>query len=151
LFNIEFTGTEPELQEEGWYGLLGRVTIDDHAEEFLASLALWTREQYEAHWLDAAARLVGGEERTAFFTNAYQFWWAMWQDEGDIRVQEELLTADRLEQLGKSWDINRVPYQLLNDYRRTTEEGEGISEWRLRIDDLEMFLAVGRPPLPNTR
>ena len=141
MFNIEFTAAEPELQEEGWYGLWGRVTIGDHVEEFLASLFLWTREQYERHWRDAAARLVNGEERTAFFTNAFQFWWAMWQNEGDIRVYEELLVVDRLNGLGESWDISLVPYHLLRDYRRTTDEGEAISEWRLRIDDIEMFLA----------
>lgn len=141
MFKIEFTAAEPELQEESWYGLWGRVTIGDHVEEFLASLSLWTREQYESHWRDAAVRLVHGEERTAFFTNAFQVWWAMWQDEGDIRVHEELLMGDRLNRLGESWDISRVPYQLLHDYRRTTDEGAAISEWRLRIDDIEMFLA----------
>src|SRR5690242_12320334 len=120
MFKIEFTAAEPELQDEGWYGLWGRVMIGDHVEEFVASLSLWTREQYEQHWRDAAVRLVDGEERTAFFTNAFQFWWAMWEDEGDIRVQEELLLGDRLDSLGEGWDISRVPYQLLQDYRRTT-------------------------------
>jgi len=141
MFRIEFTDAQPELQEEGWYGLGGRVTIGDHVEEFLASLSLWNREQYEQHWREAAVRLLNGEERTAFFTSAFQFWWAMWQDDGDIRVHQELLFADRLRELSESWDVRCVPYKLLQDYRRTTEEGEAISEWRLGIGDIEMFLA----------
>jgi hypothetical protein len=140
MFDIEFTTTEPEQQDEGWYGLWGRVTLGTSVEDFLAPLSLWSREEYEQQWREAATRLLNGEERTAFFTSAFQFWWAMWQDEGDIRVHEEFLTAERLSVLGQTPDTSRAPYELLGEYRRTTEDGEAISEWRLSINDLERFL-----------
>jgi CdiI N-terminal domain len=140
MFNIAFTTGVAEEQEEGWYGLWGRVTLGDHVEDFVASLSLWGREDYEHHWREAAVRLLDGEERTAFVTSAFQFWFAMWHDEGDIRVHDELLTAERLHELGPTLDTSRVPYELLWDYQRTNEEGEAISEWRLHISDIEGFL-----------
>jgi hypothetical protein len=78
--------------------------------------------------------------RTAFFTSAFQFWWTMWQEDGDIRIHEELLLPARLGSLGASLENARVPYHLIRPYQRTTPEGEAISEWRLKVQDIEDFL-----------
>ena len=141
MFDIAFLSSEAELQDEGWYGLWGEVILGAHRESFLASLSLWSRSDYEQQWLDAAERIVTGTERSAFVTSAFQFWWAMWRDGAEVRVHEELLTAERPEPLGDSPDITRVPYELIRPYERITEEGEKLSEWRVATSDIEAFLA----------
>jgi hypothetical protein len=141
VFDIEFISDEPELQDEGWYGLWGRTTIGDDVEDFLAPLSIWSRADYENHWLEAAVRLVEGAGRSGFFTSAFQFWWAMWRDGREIIVQEEFLTPDRLQRLGPAPDTSHAPYHLLGPHRRTSEGGHAISEWLLRVNDIEEFVA----------
>lgn len=114
--------------------------MGDESEQFLASLEHWTREDYERQWQEAAQRLLDGEERTAFFTSAFGFWYAMWQDTGEIRVHHELLLAERLETLPQPIDLTRTPYDLIEEYSRTTEDGEAISEWRLTLPDIAQFV-----------
>ena len=140
MFDISFLGTEPELQEEGWYGLTGRVSIGEYRESFLASLEVWSREQYEAQWLEAAARLVAGEERSAFFTSAFQSWWAMWRQGALVHVHEELIVPQRFATLGPTPDLTRAPYQLLGPYAAVGQDGEPISEWQFSLDDVREYL-----------
>ena len=141
MFDIAFVGTEPELQDEGWYGLWGQLTIGDYRESFLASLSLWSRADYERQWVEAATRLVRGKERSAFFTSAFQFWWTMWSDGVTVRVHEELFTGERLEPLGSSPNTSVTPYHLIDSYQSMTEDGEPISEWQLALDDIHAYLA----------
>ena len=140
MFDIEFISDEPEVDDEGRVTLLGEITLGDESERFLASLALWTREDFERQWREAAQRLLDGEERTAFFTSAFGFWRLMWQDEGEIRVQEQLLLPERFAHLSQPLDLTRTPYELIADYGRTTEDGEVISEWRLTLPDIARFV-----------
>jgi hypothetical protein len=141
VFDIEFISDEPELQDEGWHGLWGRITLGDDAEDFLAPLSVWSRVDYEKHWIEAAVRIVEGADLSGFFTSAFQFWWTMWRDGPEIRVHEELLTPDRLQRLGPAPDTSHAPYQLLGPDRPTTEGGAAVSEWPLRVTDIEEFLA----------
>jgi hypothetical protein len=65
----------------------------------------------------------------------------MWQEDGDICVHEELLLPGRLRSLRASPQNASVPYHLIGPYQRTTPEGEAISEWRLKAQDIADFLA----------
>ncbi|MFL5617701.1 MAG: hypothetical protein ACJ79A_04825 [Gemmatimonadaceae bacterium] len=141
MFNIEFTAAEPELQDEGWNGLWGCVTLGEYRESFVASLSIWSKQDYEQQWRDAAERLVAGAPSTAFLTSAFQFWWSMWRSGATVRVHEELLTPERLAMLGPSPDLTRAPYELLGEYVGVNEEGAAISEWRIDLADIEAFLA----------
>ena len=140
MFDISFLDAEPELQEEGCYGIAGTVSLGDYRESFVSPLAVWSRDQYEAQWLEAAARLVNGEERSAFFTSAFQFWWAMWRRGNLVYVHEELLVPQRLATLGPTFDLTRAPYELLGPYEAVNEDGKAISEWQLSIADVRDYL-----------
>ena len=140
MFDIRFISDEPEIDDEGRVTLLGEVTLGDESERFLASLSIWTRENYEQQWRDAAQRLLDGHDRTAFFTSAFGMWWQMWHDGGDVRVQEQLLLSERFALLPQPLDLERTPYELIEEYQRTTEDGEAISEWRLTFRDIERFV-----------
>jgi hypothetical protein len=140
MFDIQFLSGEPELQEDGWLGLPGRVTLGPEREEFIAPLSIWSPEQYQRHWIEAASRLVAGKERSGFFTSAFRFWWTMWQEDGDVRVHEELLLPEQLRSLQATLESATAPYHLIGAYQRTTPEGEAISEWRLKTIDIEDFL-----------
>ncbi|MEP6764706.1 MAG: hypothetical protein ABJB66_10365 [Gemmatimonadaceae bacterium] len=47
MFHVEFINHESEEDEDGFRFLPGRITLDDHVEDFLASIHAWPREEYE--------------------------------------------------------------------------------------------------------
>ena len=46
MFDVEFTASDPELQDREWYGLWGRVTLGAYQEMFVASIGPWQRADY---------------------------------------------------------------------------------------------------------
>ena len=136
MFDIAFSTDEPELQDEGWYGLWGRTTLGSHSERFLAPLGHWHRADYERQWIEAAQRLLETSDRTGFFTDAFRFWWTMWREGERVYVHEELLG----ERLAGITDLSAVPYHLIEDRVTHTEVGEQVSEWELALSDLRAFV-----------
>jgi len=151
MFDIAFTTDIPERQEDtdelgadaSYDALWCRTTLGDDWESFLAPLGHpWARADYERHWLEAARRLVDGAERTAFFTQAFWMWWAMWREGEDVYVHEQILPAERYAALGPGpLDLTRAPYALLGPRETHTKEGQAISEWRSRMGDIPAFVA----------
>jgi hypothetical protein len=132
MFDIAFYSDPPEPQEDGWVALRGRTLLGEHSEDFLASLAVWTPEDYQRHWHEAATRLVAGSP-SAFITSAFQFRWLMWPRPDGIAVHEQLL----LEGHGfKEHDA----FSGIPPYSAQTDEGEVISEWLLSPEDVAGYL-----------
>ena len=144
MFDISFVADQPEHMEGGHQVLLGRTVLGGFSEEFLASLEVWSPSDYEAHWLDAATRLMRGEQRTGFWTSAFQFWWIMWRDGDLIYVREQILVG---EGLSASFDP-KDPYSHIGPRQTDHAVGETPSEWLLRIDDVAAFIARRGPHLP---
>ena len=140
MFDIAFTSDTPEPQDDdgvGWDRLRGRTTLGAYAEEFLAPLGLWQRAEYERQWIEAARRVLGPAARAAFFTTAFQFWWAMWREDEIIYMHEEFLTPERL---ARVTDYGAAPYHLLEDRRTHSEDGAPISEWQISVADVRAFV-----------
>lgn len=132
MFDIAFYPEPPEAQEGGWMALRGRTLLGDHSEDFLASLATWTPEEYQRHWQEAARRLVGGLP-TAFITSAFQFRWLMWPRTVGVAVHEQLLLD------GYGFD-EADPFSGIPTYSRKSSSGQEISEWLLSVEDIDAYL-----------
>ena len=130
MFDIAFLDAEPEVQEEGWLALRGRIVFGDFEEEFLAPLDPWSRPQYERQWIEAARRIVSGEfGSTAFVSSAFQFIWTMWLAGEEVLVQEKLLMKDTLIAPFDPSD----PYRQIGAHQSESEDGMRISEWRITV------------------
>jgi len=136
VFNIEFITDAPELQEDGWLGLWGRITLGDYEERFLAPLGYWSRTDYERQWLEAARHLLGSADRTGFFTSPYRFWWTMWREGERVFVHEELITPERY---AGPYD-GTIPLQIIEDRITQNEEGQQISEWEIPLQDIRAYV-----------
>jgi hypothetical protein len=137
MFEIAFLDAEPELQEDGWLALRGRIVLGDFEEEFLASLDPWSRPQYERHWIEAAQRIVSGRfDRTAFVSSAFQFIWTMWLADDQVLVQEKLLMTDTLIAPFDPSD----PYRQVGPHESESDEGTHYSEWKITVEDLRAFI-----------
>ena len=134
MFDIRFISRTPEPQEEGWDALWGEIRLGDHLEGFRAPLDPWTAADYERHWREAAARLVGGQP-AAFWTVPWQSWWVVWPEGGEAVVHEELLLADRIEAGGYTAEppAGYAPYELIGPRESGSEEGESVSDWRVPL------------------
>jgi hypothetical protein len=133
MFDIAFIADPPE-DEDGWLALRGRTVLGNYSEEFMSELGFWTRRDYEQHWLQSAARILNGGSKAAFFTSAFQFFWAMWRNGNLLLVHEHLLLPEMQAAIATENLHSVVP-----EYEAASENGETISEWRISIDEMREF------------
>jgi hypothetical protein len=141
VFDIAFLHEDPVEEEDdetglSWLSLPGMVTLGEYTERFLAPIPDWSRQRYQQQWLEAATRLVEGCERTGFFTVSFQFWWTMWQFGEAVLVHEQIF---RPYITGELFDI-RNPYAVIEDYRRFSDDGTPVSEWRVTAAAIREFI-----------
>lgn len=145
-FDIRFISDRTESLEEflgeGAWGLRGRITLGDYAEEFLALQGTWQRADYERHWLQAARRLLQGADRTAFFTSAFEFRWTLWRAGDRVYAQEHFLDAEGFPEPFDAGDL----YAHIQDRQTRTQEGTMISEWTLDLASIAEFVARAEAP-----
>ena len=137
MFDIAFIDDTPEYREAGRHGLWGRVTCGAFQERFVAPVECWTRADYERQWLEAARRLLGGADRTGFFTEPYRFWWTVWREGERVFVHQEYLVPGRY---AGPYD-GRTPYEIIGERQTPSEDGGRISEWEVALRDIRDFVA----------
>jgi len=112
----------------------GEIQLDDFRESFLADFSFWSKEDYEAHWREASKQLDAGSS-VSFITSItdpatsnFIRSWACYPIGGELVFQEQILFIEDLETPFniKEPHCNVLPYEFI------TEDGEEISEWRLR-------------------
>lgn len=139
MFDIAFIRAETESLREflgpGAVGLRGRIVLGGYSEEFVALLGRWERADYERHWREAAARLVAGADRTAFFTSAFEDRWTMWRQGEQIVVQEHFLSVPGFPELFDPDDL----YGHIRDLPSDPAERR-VSEWTIGVDAVRSFL-----------
>ncbi len=99
LFDIEFTGEVVNTESETLH--LGTINLNGFIEGFSASLAYWSKEDYQKQWLEGAVRLLQPDSRSAFITCMYDpqtanliHWWPAWHVSNFVVVQQQLLPLD---------------------------------------------------------
>ena len=147
---FEIVTTDESVSEtaaEGVPAVVGKIVIDDFQETFTASLAFWTRGDYELHWKRALERLIAGGERSALITDYSQppahvgsedflIWWPLYRDGDTVYIQNHLLFFG---QLSRPFSPDR-PWDSVRDRRLVNEDGQNISEWATTIEDIKHFL-----------
>lgn len=112
----------------------GEIQIDDFKELFHSDFSFWSKLDYENHWIKASEELSGGNA-VCFITsitdpNNSNFIrsWACYPINGDLVFQEQILF---LEELNRPLNLNE-PHSNTLPYESVTEDGDKISEWRVR-------------------
>jgi hypothetical protein len=113
----------------------GKITVGDHWESFTASHTLWDRSRYRKQWREAADRVLAARpgcfvvDLAGTETNYRGECWIAWPEGDVVVVQNQLL-------LGPAFDPDdphafppAVPH-------RVTEDGHGVSTWRVRLADV---------------
>lgn len=146
MFDIQFIREKPELQDGGVPALRGRIVLGEFSEQFLASLHVWNREDYEAHWLSAAEELLRGENhKAAMISSAFQFVWMFWREGERIYVRQNLLGY---ETGSESWFDPKPPFSKLPsgipDRLMDRDAETPPSEWEVPTSGMRDFLSRQR-------
>ncbi|PKG37019.1 hypothetical protein [Psychromonas sp. Urea-02u-13] len=130
------------FESEGEQVVLGSINIGDFQEKFYASLSYWDRNQYLSQWKLALERVLNGEPCSALVTTMYDpskanfiFWWVLYVLEDEIYIQNHTLFLDEVDSPFNEFDL----YSSIPDRKTQTEEGESISEWKVKMSAVKEF------------
>jgi hypothetical protein len=144
MFAIEFLG-EPHI-EFNESAIRGRITLGEFSEEFVASLAFWTVDDYRKQWRNAAERIVNGEARSCFVASMREspndgaiFLWTAYKLADTVYFQHNLLLSETVKGTFEPSNI----YAQVEERQIKTEDGSQISEWRILVSDVACWLRAG--------
>jgi hypothetical protein len=121
----------------------GIISIGKYQEEFESELGFWNCVDYMKHWDSSIRRLTEGAEKSVLVTSIteplqsnFLFWWPMYRIGEFVYVQNHVLL---LKELTKPFEISRL-IDFVPERETTNESGESISEWSLKVSELEEFI-----------
>ncbi|HHB1562324.1 TPA: hypothetical protein ACN98A_004435 [Vibrio parahaemolyticus] len=114
---------------------LGKIVIGSYEEHFVSDLNFWKVSDYIEHWNVAREVLTTGTS-VSFITSITEpensnfiRSWVCYYDNGELVFQEHMLFLDE-----PDFEFNiDEPHKNVRPYESITEEGEKISEWRIKI------------------
>jgi hypothetical protein len=141
MFDIYLTDEHVRDPDDGdANAVYGKLKIAGYSETFIASLAYWTHEQYERHWMIALDRIVSAEGRSALITSfveprteGFLLWWPLYRDGDLVYIQNHILFFD---QLSKPFSAEHFWESVGQRQIITPDEGIPISEWKTTVSDL---------------
>jgi hypothetical protein len=141
MFAIEFID-KPQLIY-GEPARLGRITLNEFSEKFIAPLVFWNEDDYQRQWIEAAKRIVNGRSLSCFVAAMREspddgaiFLWPAYRRGDVVYIQHKLLLPELVK---GSFDTTNL-YAQVDERRTLSEEGEPISEWQVSVSNIESFL-----------
>jgi contact-dependent growth inhibition (CDI) system CdiI-like immunity protein len=131
----------PDL-DPGVVASLGVIQIGSFQERFIASLMYWSADEYKRHWKQAIERILHSSKDSCLITSmidpasaTFIVWWPMYRVNEIMLIQNQILFLDQLQ---SPFD-ERTPYSFVPKRQIINNAGDVISEWSVRIDELEEF------------
>ncbi len=145
MFSIGFTDEPLEypFEDISIAAAPGLLVIGNTFEGFLANLAVWNKEAYEAHWLLELKSLFEGKPKATLivsyddpnFSHNIEIW-PVYREGDKVCLQNRLLFYERLP---ANFDLTEIS-SYLGDHRTLNQWGQKLSEWSVSIRDVEVFL-----------
>ena len=112
---------------------LGQITIDDFKENFIVNTEYWDQKKYKNQW-SRSLELMKNGENSIFLTSISEHplstkrAWVCYIINSEAVFQEHLIFP---EELVTEFDENK-PELSIQDYESIDEDGDQISEWRIK-------------------
>ena len=143
MFDIALDGTLEVI--DGRQFFRGEIAFGENWDSFLASVSIWTPNEYRVQWLRAARDILGVTGRSAFVTSLTDLdtddeattVWPAWRQDGLIYIQQRLLVPGAFRGI---LDMDSLP-QLVGDLHLINEDGDQLSTGRVTASDLAAFAA----------
>ena len=129
----------------------GELVLGEFKENFVASLYQWNKVDYETQWRDAIKALIEGSKSALIveyvspeFSSKLE-WWPMYRMENVVYIQNHLLFYD---QLTRPFTLENM-FSFVKDRVTVNEDGNRISEWSVKLSDVEDFARTLSVEPPN--
>lgn len=150
MFSIEFTNEPLEYPYDDTTipAAPGKLVLGKSAEEFLASLSVWAKSDYESHWRRELKTLLRGTPKVALVVSYYgnpasnTEIWRAYRDGEMVHFQNQILWYSTLP---RDFEVAKLS-EYIQERVVVTSEGNRISEWDVSTRDIELFLRNSRTP-----
>lgn len=140
MFNIEFI--KKRTQDSNF--ITGQITIGNFSETFTSSLSYWNKNDYLNQWLNT---IKGAIEKNVFtgclitsmvkpIKKNHIFCWPVYREKNKVYIQNRILF---IKDIKGRFDINKIS-KYVSPHTKVNEDGDKISEWKVSVDDLKIFL-----------
>lgn len=145
MFSIGFTEEELEYpyDDASISAARGQLVLGKCTEEFLANLSLWSKSDYESHWISELKALVEGALKVALVVSyddpkasSNMEIWRVYRGGEWAHFQNQLPWYS---DLPRPFEVSRMS-EYIQDRAVITAEGNRYSEWDVAIRDVELFL-----------
>jgi len=123
---------------------MGEIVLGNFRENFAASLYQWSKADYEAQWNNAIRTLLAGSKSALLvhyvspeFADNFE-WWPMYKVGDVVFFQNQLPWYDQLPE-------PFTPESMLSfvkDRITINEDGNRLSEWSVKLSDIEDFAHI---------
>jgi len=122
---------------------LGKIVLGDYSEYFKSSLSYWSVEDYKNHWKNALHKIAYESTKSCLITSIYNpqssnflYWWPIYKDGSSVFFQNQILFLKRVR---PRFDPTN-PYLSIPDRKTINKDGNEISEWELRTEEIYEYL-----------
>jgi hypothetical protein len=144
-FSIAFTG----FDEQDPMVATGELKLGEDHEYFGSILGFWGLEDYEEIWTVGLQRLLAGASISCLATSVsdpsnanFVEVWPLYRQKEEVYVQNSLIFLD---QLAHEFDP-AAPWDSVGSRSVVNEDGQRISEWRVSLNDIRVFLESNNLP-----
>jgi contact-dependent growth inhibition (CDI) system CdiI-like immunity protein len=145
MFSIRFTNEPLEypFDDKTIPCAPGMLVLGNWFEEILANLSVWSKADYEAHWVRELDALVKRTSKVALivsyndprFSSNMEIW-RVYREGEWAHFQNQIPDYGSFPQPFKIEELS----QLISDRRVMNDEGDRISEWKVSVREIEYFL-----------
>ena len=127
---------------------LCELVLGDHKEVFPLITSMWTRDMYQAQWMDALRALVEDRVSSCVLVTDIKApeisygvsYWALFKEDGIVYFQERFSRNLMAELISPASTAEpHIPARV----QGTPEEHSQVSEWELSIDEVRHFIEEG--------
>lgn len=141
-FSIGFTGFDADDPLVA----LGELRLGEVREYFQSVLGFWELGDYTKSWATGLRRILAGASISCLATSVtdpatanFVETWPLYREGSDVYIHNKFLFLD---QLTHEFDP-KAPWESIGPRSVVNEDGQRISEWQVRVDDIRYFLDSG--------
>lgn len=157
LFFIKILETKRQ-QIWGLPSCIGEITLNNFKETFVMPLEWWHQKDYKQQWLEGLERIFT-HKRSCLITSVQNpylrphiNWWILYKEGDTIFIQNQIIFGSLYRQKMKHNPFDsKTCYRHLPKKRSIYTDGEKISEWRVSLQDIQIFLEEFKKTAPRRR
>lgn len=122
----------------------GRIRIGDFSETFLMSFECWSAQDYKRQWKEGLER-IKHNDRSCLVASVQDplaapliNWWVLYKEGNIVYIHNQLIVDSSFKvRIDDKPFTPENCYEYIKPYRVTTVDGYKVSEWSVRLDEIE--------------